>query len=351
MKKREKELLKKRIIRVLLLLISVVSLLSGLLITTESLDIKGKNKKELLLYNTIGSIDYEIDLHTNDFYEDNKDLEHVITKYINTITINPKYTFSSSKNVDLSASYKVKLYLVNSYFDNNEEKIIWSKEYELIPEINKEEKDSSLLVIDDKVIIDYNYYSDIAKKFRSESGILTSSYLQIEFMISSRISSSKENYSFDNNSTVKMKIPLLENITSIEKENEFDIKDVYYDTQVKKIDSIKLVIGILLFLISLAFLYTSAKMFLDLEDASNYVKEQTKILKRFPDVIAETSTRPDLSNLEIIEIINFIDLINIEDELRIPILFYELVKGKESWFLIIHNNKAYRYTLKKKKNQ
>ena len=39
-------------------------------------------------------------------------------------------------------------------------------------------------------------------------------------------------------------------------------------------------------------------------------------------------------------------MINIEDELRIPILFYESIKGKESWFIIINNDKAYRYILK-----
>ena len=46
------------------------------------------------------------------------------------------------------------------------------------------------------------------------------------------------------------------------------------------------------------------------------------------------------------DIKNFEDLINIEEELRIPILFYELEKDDEAWFIITTETQAYRYILK-----
>ena len=43
---------------------------------------------------------------------------------------------------------------------------------------------------------------------------------------------------------------------------------------------------------------------------------------------------------------DFEDLVNIEEELRVPILFYELIHESESWFIITTSTQAYRYVLK-----
>ena len=49
---------------------------------------------------------------------------------------------------------------------------------------------------------------------------------------------------------------------------------------------------------------------------------------------------------KIIEVKDFEDLVNIEEELRVPILFYELIHESESWFIITTSTQAYRYILK-----
>ena len=81
-------------------------------------------------------------------------------------------------------------------------------------------------------------------------------------------------------------------------------------------------------------------------NVSQYIVQQKRILKSYGDVIAEVTTKPDLYGLKIIEVKNFDDLINIEEELRVPILFYELYDKDESWFIITTSTQAYRYILK-----
>ena len=76
-----------------------------------------------------------------------------------------------------------------------------------------------------------------------------------------------------------------------------------------------------------------------------YTKNYNKIIKNYSDIIVEVSTQPNLENLEILEIKNFDDLVDTEEELKSPILLYEIKKQKESWFIIIHNKYAYRYIL------
>ena len=41
-------------------------------------------------------------------------------------------------------------------------------------------------------------------------------------------------------------------------------------------------------------------------------------------------------------------MLDLEDELKVPILFYEIIRDKMGEFVINHNSLLYRYTLKNK---
>ena len=68
MKNKEKEVLKKTVIRSSLLLISIFSLIFGILITIEGITNNKEEKEELISYESNGNIDYQISLKENDFY-------------------------------------------------------------------------------------------------------------------------------------------------------------------------------------------------------------------------------------------------------------------------------------------
>jgi septal ring-binding cell division protein DamX len=41
-------------------------------------------------------------------------------------------------------------------------------------------------------------------------------------------------------------------------------------------------------------------------------------------------------------------MIDVEEELKSPIMLYEHIKNEESWFIVVNGNYAYRYILSSK---
>ena len=76
-----------------------------------------------------------------------------------------------------------------------------------------------------------------------------------------------------------------------------------------------------------------------------YEKILNKILKDYAEIIVEVSNPINLNGLEVFDIKNFDDMIDLEEELKSPILLYETIKGKESVFIVVNDNYAYVYTL------
>lgn len=351
MKKSEKEVLRKSIIRSILLILSVISVIMGMLITIESLTNNREKKEQLVNYETNGKIDYTINLIENEFYENGEVTNSaVLSKYIENISLKFRYEMSSSKLVNSTSVYTGKITLVNSYTNSNDrQEELWTKEFELIPETTLSENEKSIVSFEKELDIDYNYYNELAQNFLNEAEVFTNAYLKVEFLIDNDLTLVDTDNKFYDNHTVTLIIPLLENVTSIEKIGEFNDQEALYNISILGINYVHLATGICLIFVSIAFIYTAIKMFLDINNISKYVLAKNKILKRYADIIAETSTKPDFKGLEVMEITNMIDLVDIEDELRIPIIYYEAYKGRESWFIINHNDKVYRYILKKKK--
>ena len=131
------------------------------------------------------------------------------------------------------------------------------------------------------------------------------------------------------------------NITT--KEIKGDSKNLYDEELVPKNMNRVYINSILL--IILLIISISNKDRLIINKKTYYTKNYNKIIKNYSDIIVEVSTQPNLENLEILEIKNFDDLVDTEEELKSPILLYEIKKQKESWFIIIHNKYAYRYIL------
>lgn len=344
MKKSEQKLLQKRILRALFLIISLFSLMAGMLIILDGL-VKEKKKESLLTYETNGNVEYNFDIKENDFYGNEKN-NNVISRYIDGINLKFNYNLSSSAVITSKAEYEINMELVN-VMSNDTKKVLWKEKYELFPKKIEERKNTSVALFNEELQIDYKYYRNLAEKFRNESGVLTEAFLNIEFKIKNNISNQDINQNnIEDNHVILIKIPLLENITTIEENGFFQNNETIYEDKNQNINLIEVIIGGILLLVSIIFMYTAGKVFFETEKISEYIIRKEKILKKYADIIAETSTKPMLNGISIIEITNFIDLVNIEDELRIPILFYEVTKNKESWFVIIQDKKSYRYTLK-----
>lgn len=81
------------------------------------------------------------------------------------------------------------------------------------------------------------------------------------------------------------------------------------------------------------------------KSTSKYDKYIAKILKEYDRLIAETSTMPSLDDYEVLIINSFNELVDVRDNLRLPIMFYSFKDSEKAYFYIIHENNLYLYEI------
>lgn len=75
----------------------------------------------------------------------------------------------------------------------------------------------------------------------------------------------------------------------------------------------------------------------------NYIN---KLLREYDRLIVETTTSPFLEERNIIKVKEFKELLDVRDNVKEPIMYYEVMKHQKSYFYIEHNNKIYLTQIK-----
>ena len=79
---------------------------------------------------------------------------------------------------------------------------------------------------------------------------------------------------------------------------------------------------------------------------NEYDKLLEKILKEYDRLVVETSTLPNLNKYNLMKITSFNELMDVRDNIRLPIMYYNVVAHQKCHFYIIHEENIYLYTLK-----
>ena len=331
------------ILSILLLIISIFLLIK----------ISTNNGMTKIKYKENSKIKYRVNLKDNDIFEykyldvDNKLNKNYsfIASLIDTIDIDFNYNFKIDKTSNINISYEIIGDLVIS--DLNEENIYLNKEYVLLDKETITEKINDNYEINKTVSIDYDYYNDLANKFRRNYGVDTISNLNIYFKIIEQ--NTNDNYfEFYNDNNMSLKIPLSEKSIKIKldlKEINENIKTINEKTtnKNKKFDAI---ISILLMTLTTIFILGTIKFITQTRNKKNkYDIYINKILNEYDRLIVETETPPD-SNKKIIKIKDFYELLDVRDTLKLPIKYYKIVEHQKCNFYISHNDELYLLVIK-----
>ena len=103
-----------------------------------------------------------------------------------------------------------------------------------------------------------------------------------------------------------------------------------------------------MFLISICLFVIFYKKIFKVEEKNEYTKKLSKILKNYGNIIIEITTPINIEDYEIIEVKDIEEMVDLEEELRIPINFYEHIPNYYGEFTLIHNNIVYRYIIEEK---
>ena len=320
----------KIVVSIVIFLISIVVILNN------------SNKPEAPIIeasNQDSKIDYRVKIFKNDFIKTEymeKDKTY-ITDLVDDIEVNYNYKLTNSKKFDSNYKYNITYRIAVKH--NSTGKELWTEEEKLID--NKDIiPNKNTIEIQDSAIVNYDALNDKVKQFKLDYNIPIDATLEINLNV------------IDNNTNktiayTGLTTNLNTEIIDINKNEQSNIQ-TEIKTESKQKTPIIVIIAIIVSIISI--LYTAYEIYntirYNLSRKSYYEKAINKILKNYGDIVAELVNPVDLSKLNVIDVKNFDQMLDVEEELRIPIMFYETEKNVSGEFVIVTNEIAYRYVLK-----
>lgn len=314
--------------------------------------ILGFNDKETinLNYDEDNAIHYNVYLKDNDFF-DTPYLEEnrtYIANLIDYININFHYSAKFNRALTGNVNYKYVAIIRANKKDGNG--YYWEKKYDLTENKKIDIKNNVNISIDDNVKVNYSTYNEILNKFKKEYGISTDGELKIAMEIDNESSFAKIAEPVKINSEISLSIPLLEqslevsiNKDAASENNILTIKE--------KSDRLAFLIfkitGAILVVVGFVGLIDTMKKLKFFKKYNMYEITLDKISKNYDSIIANINNLPDIDGLKRIEVSTFEELIDVYNEVRMPINYYQNEQKNESTFIIINDEIVWIYVLKK----
>ena len=333
--------------RLALNIIIIILLVCGLVYTfNKSFSItKGKSTT----YKERSNIDYKVYLKTNTFYDDpylDKGMAYVAS-IIDKIDVRFNYQFTTNTPSNLDITYKIVAKLVIA--SQNNSSVFYEKEYELTKDVIDEMVDKTDYLIDRNVVIDYNYYNDLANEFKSSYAVNTNSRLDVYLVVEEK--NKKDNsYELTNSSTTTLSIPLsqqeisinlndsnIDNENSITENSKFVVSNVVFLI-------ISIVIVLLLFITITSLL--KKILLITRKKKSEYDKFVNRILVGYDRIIINIKTAPNMDEYNIIKVDSFQELVDVRDNTKEPINYYVINEHQKCEFFVINNKNLYLYVVK-----
>lgn len=326
---------------IFLLIFSISSLIINYLINDKEKILWGKSSSDF-------DVNYKVYNNDNKFYEGEYLDEY--GSYVSSITekinFSIKYFFETTENLNIDYTYDLFGEVLAEVYESGSNSPVWSKELDINIENTEKLGNGNYLQLNKNISIPFKEYNDMMIEYRKNYNINVSSY--IKFTITVKIDSLKSiNSNISNTDTLTIKIPLLQPTFKIDiNKSVSNNRDIYLLTKTEN-NNLFLnlgIIGIITTIITglvLFVLYKNTKTKIEL-----FREKNNNLLKKYEDIIIKIEELPNNNNLEIIEITDFNDLIDLEETLKLPIMYINIIPNKESWFILIHNNFFYRYILK-----
>lgn len=297
-------------------------------------------------YKEVSNLDYKVCLKENSFFEDkclDKDMLYVAS-LIDKLRFDFWYTFTIDQEEDIDFDYSIMATL--KILDEGEAKTYYEKDYTLLSKKQVSLRGEKSKSINEKISIDYDYYNNIANTFKNNFGLNTTSKLDISFKIHKKTANGKDNFFASGDmTTLLVSVPLSQRSVQI----KLDYKDI--NNQSSLVDTSKLLLNDIFFLVLAVILLILALILviriililkLKSKKKSRYEVYIDKILREYDRVIAMTKTAPYVrENDKTIYVDSFLELLDVCDKTKEPILYYEVSKGEECNFYINHDDKVY----------
>ena len=303
--------------------------------------------EENVTFQENSNLNYKVYLKPNNFYEKDyldKDMVY-IASLIDKIDIDFNYVFKIEKKNYIDFDYDIIGKLVIS--DKSKGKVFFNKEYVLLENTKESVFVDEVHQINKNISIDYGMYNSLANQFRSQYGVDASCNLIIYLNVHEK-NVNQNNFVLNNNSAMSLTIPLSERSVNISMDyNEVNkISKLVRDSEFVITNYLYLVCGIVCLLILLIIIVKFVKLILRLRvKRSKYDRYVGRLLREYDRLIVETSTMPILEGKHIVEISKFQELLDVRDNLKLPIKYCVVKAHKMSYFYISYEEEVYLFVV------
>ena len=326
---------------IVLLITSVILIIMSLSkINEQTVDYKESSKVN---YNVLLKDDSQYD---KKYFKDNNRPKIYISSLIKNIDTTFDYSFTVNEKSNILFEYSIvgKLVILNS----DSTKVFYDDEIELISKKKALLSENKRIEIRENINLDYDYYNNIANTFRQNYGLNTTSYIEVILKVDGKNLDDK--YDISETYTRSIKVPLAQQEVDIQvgDDNSSTVHKVIVKNKLLVSNRLCITIGLIALVIAIICLIKVVNMIMKVytPKMSTYDKYIKKILKEYDRLIVNTTTAPDITNFHIVRINSFAELLDVHDNLNLPIRYYVITEHHKSIFYVTHNNEVYVYIVK-----
>lgn len=309
-----------------------------------------------LHYSESSNLDYRVYLKPNNHFHEKylpKNKQY-ISSLIDYIEADFDYSFKSDEKLDLEYVYYV---TAKVSIDSLEGKNIYETKETIVNRKRFTDIDNDTFSVSEKVKIDYDKYNEEATKVLDGYDLTADASL----VVTLNVEVLGEHAEFDNKlndkEAITIKIPLSNKTVDINIDyNLSDNKDaiLQYRSAIIK-NPVLLYFSIFFAVLDVfAVIAVVAWIIYNRDEKVIYSKRLKKILKNYDRYISETIITERVSDmmktrsLRIVVVKDFEGILDIRDNLGVPILYHEEKIGQEAVFYIINDNVGYIYVMRAK---
>ena len=301
-----------------------------------------------ITYQENSNIDYKVYLKDNDFYEEKflkKDMVYVAS-LIDKIDVDFDYTFKIDRKSNIDFEYDIIGKLVIS--DTSKKSTFFEKDYVLLESTRDNMTKNGLHHIAKNISIDYAKYNSLANQFRSKYGVETNSRLIVYLNIYEK-SDKNNSFNLNNASNMSLTIPLSERAINI----AMDYNEVNKTSKLVRNEEfvisnyLYVALGSLFLILFIIVFVKFMKLILSVRvKKSKYDKYVSRLLREYDRLIVETVTSPDFEGKNVINLLKFQELLDVRDNLKLPIKYYVVKNHSKSYFYINQGAELYLFVVK-----
>ncbi len=269
-----------------------------------------------------------------------------VSNLIDHITLNFNYSLFAFEKLNTEYSYEIVSELI-VYNANNESGVIKENKEVLVKSdiMNIEDEGYN---ISEEIEVDYNYYNEQANILKNKHGLQITSDLVVSMNVVSDSKYSNVSNSLKIDNDLSIKIPLSEKLLDFSLEGESVDNSSYVTDYTGVRDNVLYYLGvtcaIFAFIHVIILILYSHKIFYNKDIYESTIK---KYLREYDRLIV-SSKQPDLNESSFenkIRVMSIEELIDAHDSTNSPIIYYEVIPGEKSYFIIIDNNTLYKLTI------